>query len=516
MTDDQYEQIGVPGCVEAVLIGSGGFGRVFAATQPAFGRKVAVKVLTGSLRDGKIKDRFERECHALGQASVHPNIVDVFDAGATEDDSPYMVMPFVKKGSYADRIATTGPIGWEEATKVGVKMAAALHTAHELGVLHRDIKPENILRSEFGEPMLADFGIAHLEGGKETSTGSVTASIAYAAPEILAVGKASVLSDVYSLASTIHAMILGRPPFWQPDEDSLLPMLNRISTVRPPDLRSRGVPDQVVRVLERGLAKKPEDRPPSAEAFGRALAWAQGQCGMTPTELIIHSQGEDEESVSAPRVVSPAPLASLASTSLPKPNPAHRREGPPPASVSGGLGEVVAQSATTPDPYAMGGQPNAYPNLGRTDPWQGGAPPVSQPAGLGQQGYAPHPAGWQHPSPQWGQQQVPLPSGGQRVPTIPNEFPVPGGAIVRRANAPAGAPRWWVEWVMPAPVPAVASFYGAFFSSDPYGYSAERPLNGGPAQVQGVFVSIRSRTRYQMEIRVQDNATVLVVAGTRF
>lgn len=288
--------IGVPGVEEAEEIGAGGYGCVYRAHQPAFGRTVAVKLLRGRMLDQKVLDRFERECRAIGAVSGHPNIVHVYDAGTTSQGHPYMVMEFLPLGSLGDRLNREGPLGWSEVACIGVKLAAALHIAHQAGVLHRDLKPENVLLSEYGEPLLADFGIARVEGAKETTGGAVNASFAHAPPEVVSGHRADERSDVYSLGSLLHALCSGSPPFFRTDDEGLLPMLARLSNEPPPDLRDHGVPEALAASIEMAMAKRPQDRPANALAFGRELQAAQQAAGQVPTRLPIPA----EDAPSAP------------------------------------------------------------------------------------------------------------------------------------------------------------------------------------------------------------------------
>ena len=133
----------------------------------------------------EIVERFLREQRAMGKLSGHPNIVNVFDVGATTSGRPYIVMQYHPRDSLRARIRAAGPLTWVESLHIGVKIAGALETAHRLGTLHRDIKPANILLTEYGEPQLADFGIARIAGGFETATGLITGSPAFTAPEVL-------------------------------------------------------------------------------------------------------------------------------------------------------------------------------------------------------------------------------------------------------------------------------------------------------------------------------------------
>src|SRR5918998_3884747 len=150
----------VPGLSEFSVLARGGYATVYRAVQDSVGREVAVKVENRTLDTERDQRRFLREARAAGRMSSHPHVVDLFDAGVTADQHPYLIMELCD-GSYADRMKTT-PLSAVEARDVGVKIADALADAHALGVLHRDVKPANLLISRFGEPQLADFGLAIL------------------------------------------------------------------------------------------------------------------------------------------------------------------------------------------------------------------------------------------------------------------------------------------------------------------------------------------------------------------
>ena len=258
-------------------IGRGGFAVVYRARDLDFQRDVAVKVIQARL-DAHGLARFERECAAVGAISHHPHIVAVHRSGVTPDGSAYLVMELLPGGSLAMRVGAA-PLSWQAACALGVQLSGALDTAHRAGVLHRDVKPENILFSAFEAPVLVDFGIAAIRGGEPTSSAVITASLSHAAPEILAGGRASAASDVYGLASALHFAMAGRPAFGREGDETLVPLIARIATTPPPDLRAAGVPDAVASAIERGLAKDPADRPESALAFGEALRAAAARLG---------------------------------------------------------------------------------------------------------------------------------------------------------------------------------------------------------------------------------------------
>ncbi len=193
-------------------IARGGFGMVYRAHQQRFGRIVALKVLDVDSLTDRARRRFERECLAMGGLSWHPNVVALHDSGITPDGRPYLVMEYLEAGSLGDRL-DQGPLAWPLAVRAGVEVAGALGAAHAAGTLHRDLKPENLLVGPFGETKLGDFGIAAVEGAARTAGGAVSLTIAHVAPEVLRGAEPDERSDVYSLASTLHTLVTGAPPF---------------------------------------------------------------------------------------------------------------------------------------------------------------------------------------------------------------------------------------------------------------------------------------------------------------
>ncbi|MCX6465242.1 MAG: serine/threonine-protein kinase, partial [Pseudonocardiales bacterium] len=288
--------LGIPGLLDARLLGRGGFGTVYSATEPEFGRTVAVKVLRQRFDDDAVRRAFARECRAMGAVSGHPHIVTVHRGGATADGAPYIVMDLMSGGSLADRVER-GPLPWPEVLDIGVVLAGALETAHHHGVLHLDLKPANVLVSRYGEPKLADFGISRLAGAAETSAG-LRASPAFTAPERLADGSATVATDVYGLGATLFTLLAGSPAF-QGGSDEPIVVLARVLGLPVPDLRGRGVPDPVCRVLERLMAKSPDERYATAAAAAEALQDAQRATGRPPTRPVVEGAPTAREEAAA-------------------------------------------------------------------------------------------------------------------------------------------------------------------------------------------------------------------------
>ncbi|HRB02219.1 MAG TPA: serine/threonine-protein kinase, partial [Ilumatobacteraceae bacterium] len=154
----------VRGVTDLVEVGRGGTSVVYRGTQTNFGRTVAVKVFDLTLQRDSDRERFRRECQAIGSLSGHPNIVTVFDEGVLDDGRPYLVMEYLPT-TLADELTRRGNFTWQQAAEVTLTIAEALGAAHRAGILHRDVKPENVLLTSSGVPKLGDFGLAQVEGG---------------------------------------------------------------------------------------------------------------------------------------------------------------------------------------------------------------------------------------------------------------------------------------------------------------------------------------------------------------
>jgi serine/threonine-protein kinase PknK len=276
-------------------VGHGGFGVVYRCTQPSLDRTVAVKVLTSDLDPDNL-DRFLREQRAMGRLSGHPNIVTILEVGTTSTGRPFIVMPYHAKDSLEALVRRHGPLDWDEAVSLGVKLAGALDAAHGVGTLHRDVKPGNILLSDYGEPQLTDFGIARIAGGFQTSTGVITGSPAFTAPEVLEGTTPTPQSDIYSLGATLFCTITGHAAFERRSGERVVAQFLRITSQPIPDLREKGLPDDVAAAIEHAMSRDPIDRPATALEFGDALRETQRNHGVFidemahPVELGVESR----------------------------------------------------------------------------------------------------------------------------------------------------------------------------------------------------------------------------------
>ena len=256
------------------LLGRGGMGAVYLATEAALEREVAIKVLPpdrGATKDSR--DRFRREARTAAKLS-HPNIVPLYTFGDV-DGTLYFVMGYVKGESLAARLKREGRLSVEDARRLLIEIADALDYAHKLGVIHRDIKPDNVLLEEgTGRALLTDFGVAKALGAGQTMTevGSILGTPQYMSPE-QAQGKADIdqRSDLYSLGVMGYAMLAGRLPFEGPTAGDI--MAQHI-TKEAPALKSLA-PDAAVDLASavmRSLAKNPNDRWPDALALKSAIS----------------------------------------------------------------------------------------------------------------------------------------------------------------------------------------------------------------------------------------------------
>jgi serine/threonine-protein kinase len=257
--------------------GRGGMATVFQARDRKLGREVAIKVVSPSVMTAVAGERFLREIRITAQLQ-HPNILSLIDSGEAAG-LLYSVMPFVDGESLRERLLGQQlPIG--EALLLAREVAEALDYAHHRGIIHRDVKPENILLSN-GHAVVADFGIARAiglaSGNSLTAKGLPIGTAAYMSPE-QAQGSAGgdPRSDVYSLGCVVYEMLTGRMAF---GGASLREVLAKQAGGQPTPVQEvrPEVPDAVVAIVTRALAKQPENRYQSAGEMASDLRVAMGE-----------------------------------------------------------------------------------------------------------------------------------------------------------------------------------------------------------------------------------------------
>jgi serine/threonine-protein kinase len=269
--------------LEAV-VGRGGMGVVYRATQLRLDRTVAVKVIAPALAaDATFRARFEREARILA-AVDHPNVIPVHGAGQ-DGDRLYLVMRWVGGRDLGQVIAQSGGLEPDRALQLLRQLAGALDAVHAAGLVHRDLKPANVLLDQppgGGErAYLTDFGAGRrLDAPSDvTATGTWLGTLDYVAPETLAGAPPGPAGDRYALACVAFELLTGAPPFRR---DTPAATLSAHHQAPVPSARARrpALPAAVDAVLARGLAKDPGERYATAEQFvaalGDALAVADG------------------------------------------------------------------------------------------------------------------------------------------------------------------------------------------------------------------------------------------------
>ena len=284
----------LPGFTYVEPLGTGGFADVFLYEQEMPRRRVAVKVLLADRISSGAAQEFADEANVMAMLSTHPAIVTIYQAGVAGDGRPYLVMEYCPRPNLQIR-SRKEPFSVAEALRVGIQVAGAVETAHRAGVLHRDIKPANILVTEYNRPALTDFGIASTTGATGESSGM---SIPWSPPESFAEPPQSgPRTDVWALGATLYTLLAGRSPFERPGErNSSADLIERIERAALPSVARPDSPASLQRLLERAMAKNPDDRFPSAVAFARALQKVQIELShsVTPIDIVDdHPPAED-------------------------------------------------------------------------------------------------------------------------------------------------------------------------------------------------------------------------------
>jgi serine/threonine-protein kinase len=303
-------------------LGSGGMGEVYLARDRVLGRDVALKVLRRQYAgDDEFAERFKRE--ALSAASLsHPNIVQVYDRGETEDGASYIAMEYVPGGTLKERISREGPLEVADTAALGAQVAEALGAAHERGMVHRDIKPQNVLLTARGEAKVADFGIARAASSATISqTGSVMGTAGYMSPEQALGEPATPKSDLYSLGVVLYEALTGRLPYTA-DNPIAVSMKHVNEPLRPPRELNPRIPEGMNALVTKLMAKDPQGRYASAGQLADDL-WRMHR-GLPPVAV-----GTPQMQGTRPTAVAPANLASEMPTARPGPPPVQRRRGLP-------------------------------------------------------------------------------------------------------------------------------------------------------------------------------------------
>ncbi len=243
-------------------LGKGAMGAVYLGRDPKINREVAIKTMALSqefeLDELKeVKERFFHEAEIAGMLN-HPNIVTIFDAGE-EHDLAYIAMEFLDGMDLATYTKPNALLPLGTTLKIIGKIAEALQYAHSQDVIHRDIKPANIMILKNKTVKVTDFGIAHITACSRTRAGIVMGTPSYMSPEQLAGKNISGRSDLFSLGVMFYELACGVRPF---KADSISKLMYQIAKKAHPDIRqfNPDLPESVIKLIDRMLAKKPENR----------------------------------------------------------------------------------------------------------------------------------------------------------------------------------------------------------------------------------------------------------------
>jgi tetratricopeptide (TPR) repeat protein len=266
LTETPPERAG-PYVVDAP-IGRGGMGVVYRAHDPRLARDVALKFLQLTTpTDSTDVERLTAEARTAS-ALDHPNICTIFDIGSLDDGRVFIAMAYYPRGTLEDRLAH-GPLPVVDAVRIARQLADALDCAHAAGIVHRDIKPANVAFDERGVVKVLDFGVAVLDHGGGTTSGTA-GTPSYMAPEQADGDAVDARSDVWAVGVLLYEMLTGVRPF---TGDTRADVLARIRSQDPPDLLvlRPETPAAVAAIATRALARNPEHRFASAAALRDAL-----------------------------------------------------------------------------------------------------------------------------------------------------------------------------------------------------------------------------------------------------
>lgn len=276
----------IPGFRWVRPLGQGGFADVFLYRQELPSRDVAIKVVRAQ-GDERGTRELHREADAMTLLAGHPSVVELHGVGTTADGRAYLVMEYCPVADLLTQVRAR-PMSLETALETMIKVCGVVEMFHRQGYVHRDIKPSNIMLDAYGKPVLADFGVASKIGKLEVGAFDGF-SVLWAPPEQQDVNSpAAPAQDVWALASTTWTFITGRSPFEDPiGDNSAASIANRVQRGRMRGLGRADAPPELERVLRAAMAINPEERTPTAMAFGQGLQRVQKELGYARTEMEI-------------------------------------------------------------------------------------------------------------------------------------------------------------------------------------------------------------------------------------
>jgi TolB-like protein/tetratricopeptide (TPR) repeat protein len=252
------------------LLGAGGMGVLYKATDTRLGRTVALKFLPPQWSlDAAFKARFEREARAVA-ALDHPNICNIHEIGETEQGQLFIAMAFYDGETVKEKIAR-GPLAVEDAVDLAEQAASGLAAAHRAGLVHRDVKPANLMVTEEGVLKILDFGLAKTGETALTESGMRLGTPAYMSPEQTRGEEVDAHTDLWSLGVVLYEMLTAQRPFRGDSSTAVIHAIRHEEPEQPGELRE-GVPEEVAGLVLRLLSKDPKTRYAGAELLSEELA----------------------------------------------------------------------------------------------------------------------------------------------------------------------------------------------------------------------------------------------------
>jgi urea transport system substrate-binding protein len=318
------------------LIGSGGMATVYEAEDTTLNRHVAIKFLPEARKEQHVAvERFINEAQVAGRLN-HPNIIAIYDIGF-EHEAYYIAMELLNPGSAGHYLKRRGRMNWFEAAHVVAQCCSALTAAHQAGLIHRDIKPDNILVSPAGTVKLADFGLVKelFEETGLTKSGVVVGTPLYMSPEQASAQPLDARTDIYSLGATFFALLSGSPPYTTGSVPQIM-MAHVKAPVPDPRRTAPEVPESIVQIVRRSMAKRPSERFQNAEEMRHALEAAVAGSERPTFSFLIASRLSTQ-----PQRLRAAQVKSRSDTGPKSPSP---EPSPPPQAAPA---EPLAPSGTS-------------------------------------------------------------------------------------------------------------------------------------------------------------------------
>ena len=308
----------IPGCRDLSLIGERVARSLFSAWSDAAGRPVTVTVFP-PLSEGRTRAGFDQAAATAQRLGAHPSVLTIHGWGHAPDGRPWIVTDPQPPESVDTLLTMDGPLEVERALQVGVLLAGALETAHRAGIVHGDLQPDRLVFGSHGEPLLVETGLAAF--AVFPGLGALNNPVRYhAPPEVLERTEVTPATDVYSLATTVYALLAARAPHQKPAEvtDSNASLLLRILQMSVPPIGRRDLPPGLEDALRGPLSANPSKRPQQAIEVAWLLQDVQRRAGLPVTEPVVLDL--DDLGAGAPGPLAPPDAAATGLPAGPRPD----------------------------------------------------------------------------------------------------------------------------------------------------------------------------------------------------